>query len=497
MLLYCRGIFIGILVSACLLTHTTFAYAQQADSVLVADNEPPDAPTPQMPGQSDPGSISGTVKDNSGAVITGAGITLEVIASAGNWRMESNGAGEFNFSAVDPGIYRVTVAAKGFASWTSAPITVHGGEKVALPPIVLQVASASSSVSVGISQHDIAEEQIHEEEKQRLAGIFPEFHVSYKWNAAPLSAGQKFKLAWKGSTDPVTLTFTGVVAGIEQALNYPREYGQGTEGFAKRYGANYADEFGTTMIGSAILPSIFHQDPRYFIKGTGSKKSRALHAMEFPFVCRGDNGRLMPNYSFMLGAYASAELSNTYYPPRMQTDTGGVSMLEGYAGSAVSNLITEFVLPHITKGAPRKVSPNAQLVLREGTPVSLILTDDLSAEDARRGKTVAFALVGNIKVDGVVVAKAGSKASGEVIGAAKSSTDGKAEELPLQFLSLQVGEEKVPLRGSKGRAGDDGFFYRLPGSVVVVVDTGKKIQIPAGAEFTAYVAADISLHPAQ
>jgi hypothetical protein len=461
---------------------------------LVASSETPDAPNPQTSGQS---TISGTVKDNSGAVIAGAGITLEVIASAGNRRMESDGVGEFNFTGVDPGTYRVTVTANGFASWISAPLLVHSGEKVELPLIVLQVASASSSINVSISQHDIAEEQIKEEEQQRLAGIFPAFFISYRWKAAPLTAGQKFELAWKTATDPTTFAFTGAIATYEQARNNLRAYGQGTDGFAKRYGANYADAVTDTMIGRALLPSLLHQDPRYFVKGTGSFRSRALHAMSSPFVARGDNGHAQPNFSAVLGAFASAEISNLYSPASSQSHVTVENMALGLGLDSVSSLLLEFVYPHITTGAPRKVSPNTRLVLREGTPVSLILTEDLSAEDARRGKTMAFALSRDIKVDGVLVVKAGSKATGNVIGAAKLSVDGKAEEMPIQFLSLQVGEEQVPLRGSKGRVGDDEVLYRLPSSGVVVVAAGKMIQIQAGTALTAYVAKDISLHPAQ
>jgi len=69
------------------------------------------------------------------------------------------------------------------------------------------------------------------------------------------------------------------------------------------------------MIGGAILPALLHQDPRYFYQGTGSNKSRALHALVAPLVCRGDNGRLQTNYSSVGGDLASAALSNAYYPP--------------------------------------------------------------------------------------------------------------------------------------------------------------------------------------
>jgi hypothetical protein len=219
--------------------------------------------------------------------------------------------------------------------------------------------------------------------------------------------------------------------------------------------------------------------------------------MKTPFICRGDNGRPQPNFSAVLGTFASAEISNLYYPSSSQSKVTASNMVLGLGLDSADSLLLEFVYPHITTSAPKMVSPNAQLVLREGTPVSLILTEDLSVEDARRGKTVAFTLARDIKVDGVVVVRAGSKVSGEVIGAAKPSNDGTAEELPIQFLFLQVGEEQVPLRRSKERVGDDDVYYRLPGNAVVAAAATGKTNVHAGISLTAYVAKDTSLHPVQ
>ncbi len=68
------------------------------------------------------------------------------------------------------------------------------------------------------------------------------------------------------------------------------------------------------MIGSAILPSLLHQDPRYFYRGSGSKKSRALYAISGGVICRGDNGRMQPNYSYVLGALPPVESQTLYHP---------------------------------------------------------------------------------------------------------------------------------------------------------------------------------------
>jgi hypothetical protein len=462
----------------------------------MASSELPDAPRPQTPEPEDSGAIRGTVKDSSGAVIAGASITLEATDSADRRSAKSDDTGTFNFADINPRTYRVTVTAQGFATWVSSAVTIRTGEQFELPLIVLEVASASSSVNVSISQHDVAEEQIKAEEKQRIAGIFPAFYVSYVWNAASLSTGQKFELAWKSTTDPTTFALTGAIAGYEQARNNLRAYGQETQGFAKRYGANYTDSLSSIMIGSALLPSLFHQDPRYFVKGTGSFRSRAFHAIAFPFVARGDNGRTQPNFSFVLGTYASAELSNLYYPSSSQTHVTANNMLLGIGLDSVNGLLLEFVYPHLTSSTPRSIAANTQLVLREGTPVTLVVVEDLSPEDVRQGKPVVLALLKDVKVGGVIVARAGSKASGDVIAVAMMSNQSKTDRLPIQFLSLQAGEERVPLRASKRRTGEDQTSYRLSNSILAAAETNKQIQIHAGSLLTAYVASDISLHPA-
>jgi hypothetical protein len=497
MILKSYRFFLCLIAVACTLTCTTPATGQHLESESIAGNLLPDAPSAQAPAQSGSVTILGTVTDTSGAVIAGATIALEAADPADDWHVQSGDAGNFRFAGVHPGTYRVTAIAKGFANWISAPVTVHGGEKVELPPIVLQVASASNSVNVSVSQHQIAEEQIKAEEQQRLFGILPAFYFSYVWHAAPLTTGQKFKLAWKDVTDPTAFVFPGAIATYEQARDNLRAYGQGTEGFSKRFGVNYADHFDSTMISRAILPTLLHQDPRYFVKGTGSFQSRALHAMSYPFIARNDNGHLQPNASVLLGEFASAELSNLYYPSSSQSHVTGSNLALSLAADSAGGLLLKFVFPKAMTHVPKHAPANAQLILREGTPISLVSIDNLSTEDAQRGKPVTFALARDIRVDGVLVVKAGSKAFGDVIGTAKPSKDGKSEEMPIQFLSLHVGDNQVPLRGSKGRVGDNEILYRLPVRAVAASGADTKIQIHAGTELTAYVATDISLHPAE
>jgi hypothetical protein len=116
------------------------------------------------------------------------------------------------------------------------------------------------------------------------------------------------------------------------------------------------------MIGGAILPSLLHQDPRYFYQGTGTNKSRALHALTSPFVCRGDNGQWQPNYSTIGGDLASAAISNAYYP----ASNRGVGLflsnfLIGTSQRAAANLAQEFIAGSRTKPRTKSKYPTAEL----------------------------------------------------------------------------------------------------------------------------------------
>ena len=231
----------------------------------------------QVPGQRLPGSISGTVVDQSGAVVTGARVRLTGTGEDQSLNQEvlSDDDGQFSFANIAPGPFQLTITSGGFATQTSSGM-LGSGENYIVPQIAMAIATESAEVLVGLSQTEVAEEEIKVEEKQRVLGVIPNFYVSYVPNAVPLTSKQKFKLAWKTIVDPVTFAWTGAVAGVEQAQNDFSGYGQGAQGYAKRYGAAYADGVTGTLIGSALLPSLLKQDPRYFYKGTGSKRSRIL-----------------------------------------------------------------------------------------------------------------------------------------------------------------------------------------------------------------------------
>jgi hypothetical protein len=264
----------------------------------------------------------------------------------------SNDNGFFEFHDVEPAHpYHVNISAQGFGSWTSPEVTLTPGQYVILTVSKLRVAQEVTTVTVGYSPEEVATEQVKIEEQQRVFGIIPNFYVSYEKDPAPLTSKLKFQLAAKVTFDPITFLGVGIVAAAGQAGDHPN-YPEGWKGYAERYGAAYANGFSDIMIGGAILPSLLHQDPRYFYQGTGTNKSRALHALASPFVCRGDNGERQPNYSTIGGDLASAALSNAYYPA---SNRGAGLFLSnfviGTGQRAASNLIQEFVLRRLTPKA--------------------------------------------------------------------------------------------------------------------------------------------------
>lgn len=214
----------------------------------------------------------------------------------------------------------------------------------------------AATVTVYATQHEVAAAEVAAEEKQRVFGVIPNFYVVYSPQPTPLSNGQKFHLAWRSTFDPFSFLGSGIAAGIQQANNSFSGYGQGADGYAKRYGASFAGGAIGTFLGGAILPSLFRQDPRYYFQGTGSNRSRAEHAIASVFVAHGDNGKRQFNYSNVLGNFASAGLSNLYYPA---SDRNGAGLTLGNAAIGTGfgmfgALMQEFVVPKLTPHLPKR-----------------------------------------------------------------------------------------------------------------------------------------------
>jgi hypothetical protein len=320
------------------------AQSVTASSPAVAQQNFP--PNPQT------GTVSGTVTDEKGDAVAAATVVLESPSEGRDRRtVTANESGFFELTDLNPGTpFHVAVRANGFAEWTSREIILQPAQDLDLTDISLQIARVVTTV-FAISSEQLATQQVKVEEKQRVFGIIPAFYVVYTHDdAAPLTTKLKYKLALRTAVDPFTFFGAGFLAGIDQASDTPK-YVQGAKGYGERIGAIYTNGFTNILISGAILPSLLHQDPRYFYQGTGTTKSRILHALSSPFICKGDNGRWQPNYSSMGGDLASSAISNAYYPAANR-GLGLVleSTLITTGARMADTLMKEFVLRKLTPG---------------------------------------------------------------------------------------------------------------------------------------------------
>ena len=331
--------------------------------ISIASNQPlPDAPGLGTDGdgpaykstaQGSTATIAGTVLDASQAEIEGAQVVLTDRTGAKVRSLETGSNGEFTFTGLPPGTFRLTVTGQGMATYRSPEIKLHAGDFRIVSQVVLPVAATTTNVTVVGDSEELAQQQVQIAIQQRVLGVFPNFYSTYDWNAPALGPKQKFQLAFRDVTDPMSLLGAGIIAGYEQGYNIFPGYGQGTQGYAKRFGAAYANDVSGRMIGSVLLPSLLHQDPRYFYRGSGSVPARFLYAIAAAFITRGDNGRWEPNYSHVLGNFAAGGVANLYYP----SSSRGIKLviatgLLETAGNAGTNIAREFFLRGLTPKVP-------------------------------------------------------------------------------------------------------------------------------------------------
>jgi carboxypeptidase family protein len=313
-------------------------------------------PAQTSPANSEPGTITGTVLDASGAIVAGAHVELSRGDQTPPREILSDNNGAFSFANVAPGPFQISASLPGFATQTASGV-VRPGDTFIIPPITLPLATVSTQIDV-MPREELAEVQIKQEEKQRVLGVVPNFYVTYLADAVPLTTKQKYELAWKSTVDPITFALTGAIAGIQQGEGEYSGFGGGVSGYAKRYGAAYGDVVAGTFLSGAVLPSIFKQDPRYFYKGVGSVRFRLLYALANAVICKGDNQRWQPNYSNVLGNLGAGAISNLYYPS--QNRNGATltfeSALIGIGATAASNVLEEFVIKKLTPNVPNEDS---------------------------------------------------------------------------------------------------------------------------------------------
>jgi hypothetical protein len=205
------------------------------------------------------------------------------------------------------------------AATSAAPAATSAPNAIAAPldrdsdeiaPAIKPVVTAQDD-----DKHQKAEEQIKEQEKQRVLGVLPSFNVSYRSDAVSLTGWQKIRLAFRTSIDPVTFGTSFGIAGYHEVVNDLSGFRWGPAGYAERAGAAYLDSFDGNMIGNGLLPALLHQDPRFFRMGHGSFPRRLVYAAASAVMCKHDNtGKWEPNYSNVAGNIASGAISNLYYP---------------------------------------------------------------------------------------------------------------------------------------------------------------------------------------
>jgi hypothetical protein len=295
--------------------------------------------------------LRGVVTDPDGNYIPDASVSVLSMNGGSGMSLQSDVTGAFvirNLTASHT--YKVVITASGFGEWDSPPLVLNPGEARDLGDVQMSVSTLETSVTA-VFPEEVAAQQVKLEEKQRILGVIPNFYVVYEKDAMPMPPSLKFKLAIRAETDIVTFVGAGLLAGINQAADTPA-FQQGAKGYAQRYGTAYAGGVSDILIGGAIMPSLLHQDPRYFYSGEGSTRDRVIHALKSVLFARGDTGKTEFNYSGITGDLASAALTNAYYPSQ---NRGAGLFLANWGvlsgGRVFNTLVQEFFLRHFTTHA--------------------------------------------------------------------------------------------------------------------------------------------------
>ncbi len=211
-----------------------------------------------------------------------------------------------------------------------------------------QVPVETDAQRVAREQREEAQREVAAEEKQRIAGVVPNFNVVLNGHAAPISSRQKFSIALHSIIDPYTIGLAVLGGGFGEITDDHTGYGHGPAGYFKRFGAAYADSADGTFIGNAVLPSLLHQDPRYYRRGNGTIKSRIIYSALTTFICHSDSGKRQFNTSNVLGNFIAGGISNAYYPSDerglgLTIENASVVTAEGMIGAQILEFSPDFI----------------------------------------------------------------------------------------------------------------------------------------------------------
>jgi uncharacterized membrane protein YfcA len=213
-------------------------------------------------------------------------------------------------------------------------------------------SSSLPAAEAGTEPNSAADKQAS---SKRAFGVMPLLNVVYDPSTArALSVREKWRLFYREAYDPSQYLSVGIGAGISQAGNETSGYGQGMQGYGKRFGAGLGDTSLGAFFGNFMLPSLLHDDPRYFRKGSGSVASRILHAAASALITHRDNGSIRPNYSNVAGNLIGGGIGNVYYPSR---ERGVGETFERGAGLIAAGVAGAVVLEFWQPGKSRKNKP--------------------------------------------------------------------------------------------------------------------------------------------
>jgi hypothetical protein len=204
-------------------------------------------------------------------------------------------------------------------------------------------AVLSIAASVSSAQNLVPAQNVQENEGHHLLGIIPNYRTSPTLtDYRPLTVSEKFKVAGEDSWDRGTVALGALFAGQAQMSNSNRSFGQGTAGYARYLGTSYGDFVAGNYMTEGVFPSLLHQDPRYFRRGSGSGWSRLRYSLSQSFITRGDSGRIQPNYSEWLGNSAAVAISNAYYADNRTAHDAATKLAVQVGVDAAANVLKEF-----------------------------------------------------------------------------------------------------------------------------------------------------------
>jgi hypothetical protein len=192
-------------------------------------------------------------------------------------------------------------------------------------------------------------------EDKRILWFFTNHRTTDDSGALPkLTPRGKLGIAFGDATDRAIFLQAAFISGLGQATNANSSFGQGMEGYARRFGTTYADFAVENLMTEGIFPTLLHQDPRYFRRREGTGRSRLGYAISRLFITRTDSGKRQFNFSEVVGGATSLAISNAYYPDGRSVGNNMERYTVQLGFDAASNVLKEF-WPDLKRKLPRRL----------------------------------------------------------------------------------------------------------------------------------------------